>query len=400
MVTLVDYANDLSSVWKRAFDIRFSGQSTLDDITSAFQDIADSTKDAKQNINDLQADLDSLTADKALQEYFLSVAIAYGDTLAAAQIQARLNKINGQIADTNEDLADAQSDANKTLVGNSAAAIANRKTITSLVSTYQSHIQALAASGASQEELAAETARLKQDFIAQATQLGFNRNELGTYAAAFDDVTVAIDNVPRDITVSANTNPALQALNEFIAKAKSTVGGGIRVPIVAVEDPPSARIAGQIQAYLGLRASYQTQIANAGSSQAAGPMYRALSRINGFLAGYGYAEGGYVSGPGGPTSDSINARLSNGEYVINAAAVNRYGSGFFDQLNQMRAPRFASGGMVSAPSSQMVYLSPEDRAILRGAGGSGEIVLYANNEAIARSSNDGNRSIVAAGGRP
>jgi len=35
--------------------------------------------------------------------------------------------------------------------------------------------------------------------------------------------------------------------------------------------------------------------------------------------GLPFASGGFVSGPGTPTSDSIPARLSNGEYVINAA---------------------------------------------------------------------------------
>jgi hypothetical protein len=400
--TLVDYANDLSSVFSRAFDIRFSGQSTLDQVTSSFADIADKTDKANQKISDLRADLDSLTADKALQEYFLSVANAYGDTLAAAQIQAKINKINNQIAGINEDIADSQNDVNKTLVGNSDAAINNRKTITSLVQTYQSHIQALAASGLSQEELAAQTAQLKQDFLDQATQLGFNRNELGTYALAFDDVTVAINNVPRDITVDADTDPAIQALNEFMAKAKTTVGGGVKVPVTAVEDPASAIIAGQIEGYLAMRASIQTQIDNAGSSQAVSSMRRSLSRINGFLAGYGYADGGYVSGPGGPRSDSINARLSNGEYVMNAAAVNRYGVGFMNQLNQMQTPKFANGGLVSMSQSGggMVSLSPEDRALLRNVGGSGEVILYANNEAIARSSNAGNRTIVATGGLP
>jgi len=68
----------------------------------------------------------------------------------------------------------------------------------------------------------------------------------------------------------------------------------------------------------------------------------------------GYASGGHVSGPGTATSDSIAARLSNGEYVIRAAAVDRYGKGFFDNINGLRqAPRagrrnFASGGMVDA----------------------------------------------------
>lgn len=46
----------------------------------------------------------------------------------------------------------------------------------------------------------------------------------------------------------------------------------------------------------------------------------------------GFAGGGYVDGMGGPTSDSIAARLSRGEYVIPSAAVQRFGVGFFDWL--------------------------------------------------------------------
>lgn len=37
-----------------------------------------------------------------------------------------------------------------------------------------------------------------------------------------------------------------------------------------------------------------------------------------------YADGGYVSGPGTGRSDSITARLSNGEFVVNAAATARH----------------------------------------------------------------------------
>lgn len=37
----------------------------------------------------------------------------------------------------------------------------------------------------------------------------------------------------------------------------------------------------------------------------------------------GFATGGYVSGPGSGTSDSIPARLSNGEFVVNAKATSR-----------------------------------------------------------------------------
>lgn len=60
------------------------------------------------------------------------------------------------------------------------------------------------------------------------------------------------------------------------------------------------------------------------------------------------ASGGYISGPGTGTSDSIPARLSNGEYVVNAAATSKYGKPFFDSLN---AQRFATGGMAGAAAA-------------------------------------------------
>lgn len=74
-----------------------------------------------------------------------------------------------------------------------------------------------------------------------------------------------------------------------------------------------------------------------------------------------FASGGYVSGPGSGTSDSIPARLSNGEFVIRAAAVRRYGASLFAALNGMRLGpnalgRFAMGGLVGFPSVPMAGL--------------------------------------------
>ncbi|SDR19158.1 phage tail tape measure protein, lambda family [Paraburkholderia fungorum] len=67
------------------------------------------------------------------------------------------------------------------------------------------------------------------------------------------------------------------------------------------------------------------------------------------------ATGGHVTGPGSATSDSIPAWLSNGEYVMSAAAVQRIGIGNLDAANSGRsvhgAARFASGGYVGAASS-------------------------------------------------
>jgi TP901 family phage tail tape measure protein len=57
------------------------------------------------------------------------------------------------------------------------------------------------------------------------------------------------------------------------------------------------------------------------------------------------ALGGYVSGPGTATSDSIPAMLSDGEYVVRASSVNKFGKGFLDQVNAGTLPGFKRGGM-------------------------------------------------------
>lgn len=69
--------------------------------------------------------------------------------------------------------------------------------------------------------------------------------------------------------------------------------------------------------------------------------------------GVGFAGGGRVYGPGTSTSDSIPARLSKGEWVIQAKAVRKYGHALFAALNSMKL----SVGQV--------------RSIIAGAGGIG-----------------------------
>ena len=76
--------------------------------------------------------------------------------------------------------------------------------------------------------------------------------------------------------------------------------------------------------------------------------------ISGLFQWAGFASGGYVTGPGTTTSDSIPARLSAGEYVLRAEAVRRVGVDFLHALNggffapRWSGPRlaFAEGGLV------------------------------------------------------
>jgi hypothetical protein len=84
-----------------------------------------------------------------------------------------------------------------------------------------------------------------------------------------------------------------------------------------------------------------------------------MSRVKAFAAG------GYVTGPGTSTSDSIPARLSAGEYVVRAAAVQRVGVAFLDAINGLRTPprwvdhrlAFAAGGLV--PEVRMPTAQPQ-----------------------------------------
>lgn len=83
------------------------------------------------------------------------------------------------------------------------------------------------------------------------------------------------------------------------------------------------------------------------------------------------ATGGYIRGPGTGTSDSIMARLSNGEFVNDAKTVAHFGVDFFHNLKRMArggvpisprgsVPGFADGGLVSS-SSQAPQVVIENR---------------------------------------
>ena len=90
-----------------------------------------------------------------------------------------------------------------------------------------------------------------------------------------------------------------------------------------------------------------------------GPTASAPSSGAGYLgASTGFASGGPVIGAGSGTSDSIPAWLSNGEYVIDAKTVSRFGNGFFRGLQSLAkggvpfsmpssVPKFADGGLVT-----------------------------------------------------
>lgn len=314
VVTLVDYGNDLDGVFKRAFDIRFSGDAGLDTITSAWTKLAQAQTDSNAQIAQYQSDMQSLTADKAINEYFLKVAQDYGDTLRAQSLSATIADQNTKITASQKQLTDAQAANSKELDGNSDAAIANRATLEGLVTNYEDYISTLASSGLSQDELAQKTAQLKQQFIDQATQLGFSSAEVGKYADAFDDVSKAINSIPRNITVTANADPALQALNEFMAKVKDVVGGGVNIPITTTYDDAQAQKAAR-----GAVLLEQYQYLAAASDQ---PDRDLGNQILAKIQSGNYWDGGYVGDGGKYEPKGV---VHGGEFVFSQEATAFYG---------------------------------------------------------------------------
>ncbi|WP_124712915.1 NlpC/P60 family protein [Mycolicibacterium nivoides] len=77
----------------------------------------------------------------------------------------------------------------------------------------------------------------------------------------------------------------------------------------------------------------------------------------------GFASGGFLSGAGTGRSDSMLARVSNGEFITRADSVAKYGRGFFEAINSGRIdpsmlPGFAPGGMPLPPVTPLPTPQP------------------------------------------
>jgi len=385
--TLVDYAGDLSGVMSRAFDIRFGSGQAFDDITSSWSAIGKAIEDTNAELTQYQNEMARLSSDRDIREYWLRVAENYGDALRAGQLRAEIADIDADLAKNSKSLTKAQEKNSKSLVGNSDSAVENRAKILGLVQGYQTYIEKLASAGVPQAELEAEANRLRQEFISQATQLGYNSEELETYARGFDDVRIAIQGVPRNITVSADVNPARQALTEFLAEAASAraniqIGGG----------------GGGYGLGQGFGNDFRTGFQDY--------MRRQPIAVDGYLVQgqqvyrvpgtslQMYRSGTPWTGSGSP--DGVAGVVHNRERVLNERGSRMVSGQFVNAANQGRNPwQYAPKAASSAarlPSSMMVELSPIDRELI--AAGKPVMVTIAASDVVkstGASNEDDNR---------
>lgn len=165
------------------------------------------------------------------------------------------------------------------------------------------------------------------------------KNEIAQVKLVVDDVALAIDGAVQD-----GFAQLFQDIGSGAKSAKDAFADFGRSVLQTINRIASQKLA---EALFG-------SLMGGGTAGSAGGLGALISSF------FGFASGGYVTGPGTSTSDSIPARLSHGEYVVNARAVGRLGVSFLDAINGLSAgPRiqggrlaFAAGGLVPEAPAQ------------------------------------------------
>ncbi|OYR21581.1 tape measure protein [Brucella pseudogrignonensis] len=87
------------------------------------------------------------------------------------------------------------------------------------------------------------------------------------------------------------------------------------------------------------------------------------------------ATGGLIRGPGGPHTDSIPARLSDGEFVVNAKATKQNRS-LLERINNGQSLALATGGMATLRAPSMPILRPSSASQQAQAGGIADVRVF------------------------
>lgn len=189
-------------------------------------------------------------------------------------------------------------------------------------------------------QLEAAAAAIGPDAVARVQAW---KNEIAQVKLVVDDVAVAIDGAVLD-----GFAQLFQDIGSGAKSAKDAFADFGRSVLQTINRIASQKLA---EALFG-------SLMGGGSAGGA-------NGLGGLIASFfssGFATGGYVTGPGTSTSDSIPARLSHGEYVVNARAVSRLGVSFLNAINGLSAgPRF-SGGRLAFAAGGLVPEAPAQPA--------------------------------------
>lgn len=251
---------------------------TASDASKELTGSTDSTTSAISTYADAQKSGTATTKDyvDALTELIDAQSKAAGNALSLFDAQT-------QIEASFADAAAAIKDNGATLDVTTEKGRANRDALKEIASASWDLIDSMTKNGASQSELQASMQSTRDRFIEVASQMGMSADEA---AALADQLNLIPGNI--SVAVAVDTAKAAVEIDQFIA----------------------------LQNGRSITMNIET----------------GAFRVNGTSL-RGNAGGGPVVGPGTSTSDSIVRRLSNGEWVIKADSVAKYGHGMLNEIN-------------------------------------------------------------------
>lgn len=366
-----DFLSRLKSALDKALQSWWRSTTAQDNYHKGLNSLRKDVENTTSKIKNLRKENEKLASDmrKAQQElhdaeFFHAVAVKYGDEERMQSTQTdideakqKINESQTKIGENSQEISVLQA-GQFALKGYTEAAIANREALRSLQSQMIGLIEAYAAAGHSTQEIEAYTQSLKQQFISQVTQLGYNQGEVTELAGAFDSLTGTIGQVPRDVRENVTDNGSVGATQGAI--------DGIHADPVTVPVQPS-------QSTITVRMRVIPDLSQVLTGKRhwgkAGPWADGYQFFDGgLIPSRGFASGGLVPGrpPANPNADNLLATNGNGlfsvrsgEYVISQPAVDFYGKGFMNALNTMQVPVMSGGGGYSAGAGDgLVTINP------------------------------------------
>lgn len=253
-----DFLSRLSTAMKESMEKWWKSRSAKDNYHSQLntmrkkiEDARKTIADAKKSIEDLNTTLSEQQQELRDAKYFNEIAKKYGDKERIQSTQTDIDKANKNINDTRSQIADKEkeiAEAQKgmfALQGYTQAAIENRAALKQLQSTMMEMIEAYAATGASNEQVAAYARQLKEEFINQAVQMGFNRGEVTELAGGFDSLASTIQSVPRSVEESVTDNGTAAATQQAIEDVANGDYGPAEIP-TELDEPSAAETGGAL----------------------------------------------------------------------------------------------------------------------------------------------------------
>ena len=365
-----DFLSRLKSALDKALQSWWRSTTAQDNYHKGLNSLRKDVENTTSKIKNLRKENEKLASDmrRAQQElhdaeFFHAVAVKYGDEERMQSTQTdideakqKINESQTKIGENSQEISVLQA-GQFALKGYTEAAIANREALRSLQSQMIGLIEAYAAAGHSTQEIEAYTQSLKQQFISQVTQLGYNQGEVTELAGAFDSLTGTIGQVPRDVHENVTDNGSVGATQGAI--------DGIHADPVTVPVQPS-------QSTITVRMRVVPDLSQVLTGKRhwgkAGPWADGYQFFDGgLIPSQGFASGGLVPGrpPANPKADNLLATNGNGlfsvrsgEYVISQPAVDFYGKGFMNALNTMQVPVMSGGGYSAGAGDGLVTINP------------------------------------------